>query len=193
MILIDISGTRKKIIIAVAFFLIAACIYGAFMMEGVQTSTEPKQIKYKDYIGYGGKFTYKLPAEWRTEEQKFEGNEILYHNDFISGDNKFIGFVQLWNLNIPLKKFLDESKDSAYGVINFKEYTIEPVKIKGREGYILEYIREVEGGKYIKAFEIFVMDNGNIFERFAFYMDEKTWKNDYKMFFLNIASTGELK
>jgi hypothetical protein len=67
------------------------------------------------------------------------------------------------------------------------------VKIKGREGYILEYIREVEGGKYIKAFEVFVMGKGTVFDRFAFYMDEKTWKNDYKIFFLNIASTAELK
>jgi hypothetical protein len=193
MILIDLTGVRRKIIAVLAFVLIAVCLYATFSAVEVWNSSTPDKVSYKDYTGCEGKFTYKLLADWKTKEQKFEGNEILYHNDFISSDNKILGYVQVWNLGMPLKDFIEQGKKSASELVNFKEYSMEPVKIGGKDGYILQYTREVENGKYIKAFEVFVIDKGNIFHRFAFYMDEKTWKNDFRMTFLNIAATGNYK
>lgn len=193
MIVIDISGPKRKIITALVFVLIAVCLYGAFTVVGVFNTTAPDSISYKDYTAYEGRFKYKLPSDWRTKEQKFEGNEILYHNDFISADSKILGYVQVWNLGIPLKDFIEEGKKSASQAVSFKEYSMEPVKINGKDGYILQYTREAEKDKSMKAFEIFIMDEGNVFHRFAFYMEEKTWKNDMRMFFLNIAANGKYK
>lgn len=193
MIVIDIRHNRKKIFIALLMIFIAGCIFLTYRYAAPTAGLIREEIQYKDYSGYGGKFTYKLPADWKTSEQKFQGKEILYHNDFISGDKKLVGYVQLWDLNLPIKEFIEEGKKSAGDIVNFKDYSIEPVKINGKNGYILQYTREVEKGKYVKAFEVFVMDKGNTFHRFAFYMDEKSWEQGYRMLFLNIASTANLQ
>lgn len=193
LILVDLRGMRKKVFAVLAVTVLAACIYIFFMTIGIQTSTAPDKTQYKDYTGYEGRFKYRLPADWSTAEQKFEGREILYHNDFISGDKKILGYVQVWNLNIPLKDFIEEARENAVKEVTFKEYSMEPVRINNKEGYILQYTRDADNGKYMKAFEVFIIDEGNTFHRFAFYMDEKSWKDNMRMLFLNIAATGVLK
>lgn len=193
MIVIDIGGPKRKIIAALVFVLIAVCIYGTFMAVGAFSNTAPDPISYKEYTGCDGKFKYRLPSSWRTKEQKFQGGEILYHNDFISSDSKILGYVQVWNLGISLKDFIEGGKKNVSGGENFREYSVEPLKINSKDGYILQYTREIEKGKSMKAFEVFVMDEGDIFHRFAFYMDEKVWKSDMRMNFLNLTAAGNYK
>jgi hypothetical protein len=190
---VDLRNARKKIFIVASFVLIAFCIFLLYRTNAVKTSMNPSEVKYRDYAGYGGRFTYKLPADWKTTEQKFEGNEILYHNDFFSSDKKIYGYVQLWNLNIKLKDFIEEGIAGITGIVNLKDYSLEPIKINDKQGYLLQYTKELEKGKYLKAFEVFVIDIDSTFHRFSFFMDEKSWKDEYRMFFLNIASSARYK
>lgn len=195
MILVDLRKARKVFAIAVVFFIILSCIFIINSILQDHPSLNPNEIKYSEHIGLNGKILYTLPSNWKTYEEKFAGDEIIYHNNFISEDRKINGYVEVWNLNMPLKDFLNLSKKSAVGVgiVSFKSYSIEQVKINGREGFILQYTRADNKGGYIKAFEVFIGDEKNMFHRFAFYMDEKLWKEDLKMVFLNIAASLEIK
>lgn len=186
--------STKKITLVIYCMMLCVIIISVFYRSaGVSTNSQTEDEKFKEYTGFSGKFTYKLPLSWKTSEQKFAGNEILYHNDFASDDKKIRGFVQIWNINIPLSKFISDGNNSLSGTVSFKYYTIEQIKINGLSGYLLKYSKEVENKKYTKAFEVFVMDKGDTFYRFAFYMDENDWKDEYHMYFLNIAASADLK
>ena len=193
MILVDLSRIRRGGIIAITIGIIALCLYIINGTVETQSSINIEEIKYKEYSGLNGKFSYSLPSDWKTTPEKFEGGEILYHNNFISQDKKINGYVEVWNLVMSLRDFLNESRKSAADGIAFKNYTIEPVKINGREGFILQYSKLYDKDSYIKAFEVFIMEKDNMFERFAFYIDEKKWKDENKIFFLNIAASGTSK
>lgn len=193
MLLIDIRKVRKRAAIAACFLLFALIIILTRKAVQTQAILLIEGVQYKDYSALNGRFTYKLPADWKTVEQKFGGNEIIYHNDFESADKKVHGYVQIWNLNKPLVDFLKQSQKSSAGIVYFKNYTVEPIKIDNRDGYVLQYSRRDEKNKYLKAFEVFIMERNNTFCRFAFYMDEDKWKNEYREFFLNTAAYGKVK
>lgn len=190
MMLVDLSRIRKGALVVLCAALLLICLIFAYRMAEVQTSTDINEIQYKNYSALGGEFYYKLPSAWKTTEQDFGGSEIIYHNDFLSEDRNIHGFVEVWNLNMPLIDFIKEGRKNPIGIASFKNYTIEDVKINGREGYILHYSRAGETGKYTKAFEVFIIGKGNTFYRFSFFMDETKWKNEYRMFFLNIAASA---
>lgn len=190
-----IDARKYRRLTAAALYTIVACAMLFITYRAIQTrvNTFSTDIKYKEYSGLNGTFTYKMPANWKVEEQKFGGGEVMYHSDFWSEDRKVYGYVEVWNLNKPLIDFIKQGQKSAVGIISFKYYTIEPVKINGRQGYILQYSRKTDGNKYVKAFEVFIMDEDSKFHRFAFYMDEQLWKDEYRDFFLNIAASAKLK
>lgn len=192
LILIDLRRVRKFTIIILSIMVFAAFLLAVYSILDIQTGLTVDDIQYKDYTGLDGRISYKLPSGWKTDEKKFEGGEILYHNDFTSEDKIIHGYVEVWDLNIPLIQFIKEGKKSGIGIASYKYYTVEDVKINGKEGYILHYSRAGDSNKYINAFEVFVLDKGNTFYRFAFYMDENKWKDKYRMFFLDIAATARM-
>jgi hypothetical protein len=192
LIVIDLRRVRKWIVVAVCLALGVLLLAIGYNSLETGVFTPGEDIRYKDYSGLDGRFSYKLPENWRTARESFGGREIIYHNGFSSPDGKITGYVQVWDLNIPLAEFIAEGRKSAVDIVSFKYYTVEPVKINGREGYVLQYSRGKDN-KYIKGFEVFLIDGGNRFCRFAFYMDETAWKDEYRMFFFNIAASAEFK
>lgn len=176
-------------------YLVFAVVITFFTYTAIESriNTMPVEVQYKEYTGLGNSFSYKLPETWKVEPQKFSGDEIVYHSDYSSPDRKINGYIEIWNLNMPLLNFLKEGEKSAVGVVTYKYYTVEPIKIDGREGYVLQYSRKGEENRYIKAFEIFLNAKSPMFVRFAFYMDEQLWKDEYRQFFINIAAMSKLK
>lgn len=193
LILVDVRKYRKWTGMAVYSILVCIIVILTYRTIETRTDTFSAETKYKEYTGLNGRFTYALPENWKVEEQNLGSSEIIYHSNFISDDKKINGYVEVWDLKKPLLDFLKESEKSAVGTVSFKYYTIKPIKIDDKEGYILEYSRKGEGDKYIKAFEVFLKDKESLFYRLAFYMDEQLWKDEYRELFLNMASMAKLK
>lgn len=192
MIIIDIRRFKKGFWMVLGVTMIFAVLF--FTFRAIETSGRltKEDVQYKEFKGLNGTFTYKLPSDWRTVEQNFGGGEVMYHNDFTSKDGNLRGYVQLWNLNKPLINFIKEGQKGLDSTVTFKYYTVEPIKIDGKEGYVLQYSKRDQNNKYFKAFEVFILEKDNIFCRFAFYMDEPQWKDEYREYFLNIAASARV-
>lgn len=145
-----------------------------------------------EYKAMNGNLKYKLPAEWTAKQQDIFGKEILYHNDFNSKDNKIQGFVEVWNLKGDLKEFLKQSKDISSKQNLYKDYSMEPITINDKQGYLLNYtITKVSGDSY-KGLEYFIED-GNRFYRFSFFVREADFKENMPTIFKTIVGTLEYK
>ncbi len=148
---------------------------------------------YKTYSALDGKFSFKLPSDWKAWNETFGGNEIIYHMYFVAPDNRLHGMVQVWKLEKPLKQFLEESKKSAVGVIDFKYYNIKEIMPNKKKGYLIEYSRAVDDGKYIKAQEAFIEGDANEVYRLSFYSNENDWKSYYPLIFNKVLKSFEIK
>ena len=148
---------------------------------------------FKTYSAMGGLFSFELPEAWSTSQAAFEGGEINYHLSFISKDKKIHGFVQVWKLNKSLKQFIEESKMSAVGIMDCKDFIVKEIMTSNKQGYTIEYSRANEKGEYIKAYEGFIEGYGNDVFRVSFFVPEKEWKDYYKLLFDRIISSIRIK
>lgn len=146
----------------------------------------------QQYQGLQSKLQYKLPSDWITQEKKFSGNEIIYHNDFSSKDAEIHGFVQVWNLNQDLKIFLEQSKKVAMEYNKFKEYEIKPISLKGKPGYEVTYVMITPSQAVYRGDEYFIKVNNKLI-RFAFYVREENYKENLSRIFRTITETLEFK
>lgn len=144
------------------------------------------------YEALDKKFSYKLPAEWSAKEQKFPGNEIIYHNDFNTKDLKIHGFVEVWNLNTDLKAFLEESKKISSEQNLYKSYEIKPININNKNGYLVEYTIITSNNKAYKGYEYFIK-SGDKFMRFSFFVSEDNFKESMPTIFKTIVQTFNYK
>lgn len=144
------------------------------------------------YKALDNKLSYKLPAEWVTKEQKFSGQEILYHNDFKTNDSKIYGFVEVWSLNKDLKNFLEESKKISSEQNLYKQYNISPIKINDRDGYLVSYTMITSSDIDYKGYEYFIKDSNKFF-RFSFFMKASNFKENMPTVFKTIVQTLNYK
>jgi hypothetical protein len=144
------------------------------------------------YEALDNKLSYKLPAEWSTKEQKFFGQEILYHNDFKTNDSKIYGFVEVWNLKQDLEKFLEESKKISSEQNLYKQYNISPIKINNKDGYLVCYTMITASDVDYKAYEYFIKDDDKFF-RFSFFLKESNFKENMPTVFRTIVQTLNYK
>lgn len=146
----------------------------------------------KEYQGLDKTFTYKLPDEWTSTPQNFGGNEIIYHNDFVSQDQLISGFVQVWNLREELKAFIEKGKESSYKPGEFKNFVIEPAKIGQYDGYHVSYDVTDKYGNIFKINEYYFQKNSKAF-RMSFHVREKNFRESMIAVFKAIAGTMEYK
>lgn len=144
----------------------------------------------KEYNAMNGKFTYKLPDTWSTEEKKFGGGEIIYHNSFKSKDAKIYGYIQVWHINEDLKMFLENSKLIAEKQNTYKNYNIKSETINEESAYLVEYTLLNGKDIYYKGTEYFIKTK-NGFIRFAFYTREDNYKEDLSMVFKTIVESSK--
>lgn len=140
------------------------------------------------YDGLNKKLNYKLPEGWPVKEQKFSGNEIIYHNDFTSKDNKIHGFVEVWNSSKDLRTFLEQSKKISSEQNLYKAYKLEPITINDRSGYLVKYTMLTSYDAEYDGYEYFLRDHGKFF-RFSFFVKKSDFKEDMPIIFENIVKT----
>lgn len=184
---------RLKLICAFSFVLIIVvyttlyysgrlpAAYAAFT-ENIGRSKVSRQI-FESYNVMNNTFHFELPDTWTTYEESFKGGEILYHMNYISGDKRIHGFVQVWKLSEPLKQFIDKSKESAVGVVEFKHYDIKEIAADNKKGYLMDYSRANQKGEYIRAYEAFIEGFSDKAYRLSFFVPEKEWRDYYKILF----------
>ena len=177
------------IIILVLFLLSVNFTFGpiAATFRNSMEYQKAERQPLKKYSALDGKFEFYLPADWTTMQETFSGGEIIYNIFFASKDKKIHGFVQVWDIDKPLKQFIDESKHAAVGVIDFKYYRVKEITINNNKGYLLDYSRKDNNDKYIKSYETFVEgSNGRIY-RASFFVDEQNWKSNFLILFNRIT------
>jgi hypothetical protein len=205
--LIEVVNMMKLLVVKRTFvFLLGALVLSLFLMsinftfspivETFKNSLEYQKSErqvLKKYSALQGKFEFSLPADWITMEEAFSGGEIIYNIFFMSKDKTVNGFVQVWDIEKPLKQFIDESKKAAVGVVDFKYYKVKEITINNNKGYLLDYSRKSNQNKYIKAYETFVEGNNGRIYRASFFVEEQNWKQQYLILFNRITRSFVIK
>jgi len=147
-------------------------------------STTPIDIMKKiEAKGLG--FSFSFPSAFQVNEQSFAGNEILYHVDFSNKSKDIHGFVQVWNLQTPLKDFLINSKSTSPG--NFKDFKMSEIKINNLDGYLWDYT-SVNDSNSVKALEAFFQKDGKMY-RLSYFVPEKSFNKEHEKIFMNILDS----
>lgn len=133
-----------------------------------------------------------MPAKWSGIQQKFQGGEILYNNDFKSDDTKIQGFVQEWNTSGDLKSFLESSKKISEIQNDIKNYKMTPITIKQFNGYLVNYEMTTSPKESYKAYEYFLKDKDK-FIRFSFFVKSDNFKENMITIFETIVETMNYK
>jgi len=186
-----------------SFILIAALIIAVFstgklpevytaFSENIGYEKVARQL-FETYNVMDNSFHFELPDSWETQESFFTGGEILYHLNFISQDKKINGFVQVWRLSGPLKQFIEESEKAATGAVEFKYFNIRDIAADNKKGYLLDYSRANQEGKYNRAYEAFIEGYSNKIYRLSFFVKEKEWRKYYQILFDRIIKSIEIK
>ncbi len=142
----------------------------------------------KTYSALEGRIIYRLPENWESHTKDFHSKEILYHNDFNSEDMKISGFIQVWNYKQELKEFLEKSKEISLKENKVENYKMEPIKISGHEGYVINYKMTTSPGIKYVAYEYFLR-NKDEFIRFSFFVKEEYYKENMTVIFESLVST----
>ena len=130
-------------------------------------------------------YTYKLPKSWTTEEEKFPGGEIVYHNSFISNDGNLHGYVQVWQLRRDLENFIQDIKKNSEVENSIYEYKVSDYKYGNLKGFKVLYKIKTKNDNYV-AYEYFIKLKDN-FIRFSFYTKEKDFKESMESNFETIV------
>jgi hypothetical protein len=173
-----------------ALFLMSINFSFGPILETFQNSLEYQKAErqvMKRYDALQGDFEFSLPADWTTMEEPFSGGEIIYNIFFASKDKNINGFVQVWDIDKPLKQFIDESKQAAVGVVDFKYYRVKDILINNHKGYLLDYSRKSNQKGYIRAYETFVEGNNGRIYRASFFVEEQNWRQQYLILFNRIT------
>lgn len=142
----------------------------------------------KEYYMLDNTYLYKLPENWNTRIRKFTGNEIIYHNEFVSEDNVIRGVVQAWNINMNLEKFLKSSEQISSKQNIIENYKMQPIDLGGNKGYEVTYSIVDKEKNIYKSFEYFIPKKDG-FVRFSFFVNEANFKESMLQVFRTIVNT----
>lgn len=187
---------KKKIgviVIIIGLMMVLISLEHHFDENIKTTSLLQNDIKsLKQYEVPNKNIYYKLPSEWSTEEEKFSGGEIIYHNGFISNNGELHGFVQVWNLRQDLKNFFQESKKVSETQNIISGYKLTEKDYNRDEGYKLVYNLVSKNKNKYKAYEYYIKDK-DCFIRFAFYVNEDKFKENLPTNFETIVKSYVIK
>lgn len=192
---------KRALVLIVGIAILAlffASIYYAFnpIAQTFKNSIEYQKAErqpLKKYTALQDKFEFMLPSAWSAMEQAFSGGEIIYSLAFMSDDKKIHGIMQVWDIDKPLKQFIDESKKSAVGIVDFKYYRVKELKSGQNKGYLLDYSRRSAQDKYVRAYEAFIEGADNRIYRVSFFVEEENWKPQYIILFNRIIRSLTIK
>ena len=137
-------------------------------------------ITYKEFISKKSGISFKYPAIFNANEQDFTGGEILFHVDLISKDLYYHGFVEVWQLNVSLEKFLSSSlRTSTLGFVNFSKKNITSNNLTG---ILWKYNVKGSGNKEFKCLEAFLIKDSKMYRVSLFIPSEKYSNMNYDIF-----------
>ncbi len=191
---------RKNVIISVFILAFAILVsLNTIFVPTIETFKDNREKKtlakqtYKEYKVLDDKFSFKLPRDWTTWNESFEGGEIVYSLFFKSPDAKLHGFIQVWNIKKPLEQFVNESKMAAVGAVDYKYYDVSQIMVDRKIGYLMDYSRQNAEGNYYKGYEALIEGDNNKIYRASFFVEEKDWKSFYKMVFNTIIQSFKIR
>ena len=157
---------------------------GSFAEAGCFKKRAPE--KFSTYKSLTGNFSFHYPSAFIINEREFSGDEILCHVDFHDKKNVSHGFIQVWNLSIPLYKFLDKSK--AVSQQNYKYLKLTYLTVDGVDGYYWDYVVLTANMGAFKGSEVFFEKKGLMY-RISWFVPEKLWNGEKEKTFKQIVDS----
>lgn len=143
---------------------------------------EYKNIKIKDYG-----ITYYLPQSFNLNTIDLNDKVVLYHADFISSDKNIRGIVEVLNIG-DLKTYLEKSKKSATGAVDFKYFNIYNKKVANKNAFVVEYLRRGNDNRYYRAYEYFIPTSQGYVFRMSFFIPDDIFNNNFYNLFEDIVN-----
>lgn len=186
---------KKKLEVFLVVITLMTLLFG--IGEIIKEQLKPVSFMQNDikelrnFEALDGNISYKLPSKWTTSTETFPGGQIVYHNNFKSEDLLISGFVQVWNYEDDLKKFLDMSKKVSESENKIKNYKITNIKVNGKEGYMIKYNMKSKKIDYT-VYEYFIKRQKG-FVRFSFFTRNKNFREYMGTLYDSIVRTLEIK
>lgn len=128
--------------------------------------------QFNSYESIEGKISFDYPVDFTLSPQKLPGNEIIYHIDYTDDREMIRGFVQVWNLEMPLERFLKGSLETSN--IRFLEFKSGNAILDSMPGILWEYTLRGNDGIEYKGMEVFAQENEKMF-RISCFVPLKDW------------------
>lgn len=177
---------KKKLEVFLVVITLMTLLFG--IGEIIKEQLKPVSFMQNDikelrnFEALDGNISYKLPSKWTTSTETFPGGQIVYHNNFKSEDLLISGFVQVWNYEDDLKRFLDMSKKVSESENKIKNYKITNIKVSGKEGYMIKYNMKSKKIDYT-VYEYFIKRQ-KVLSDFLSLQEIKTLGNTWELYMI---------
>lgn len=146
---------------------------------------------FKKYRALEGNLSYSLPQSWIASEGSSSRENVIYFNEFVSDDTYTHGFIQIIKTKDDMKKLIDVDIKEINDM-GIKDYTLNPAKVKGHDGYILQYSLNVNNNKTNKNYTYYIKNQDYIIKA-SFVINDEKHKENTPIFLQNIVNTISFK
>lgn len=167
-------------------------VNGSLSNREIQATTilsTPSNNKFNSIKALADSLSFSFPSTFTLNEKVISGGEILYHVDFNDRSKDINGFVQVWNLNTPLKEFLEQSKYTS--LQSFSDFSMSPINVNGASGYKWSYTSKGETQTY-KSMEVFLQKGSKMY-RVSYFTPIKLWNKAQENIYNSIVNSIKIK
>jgi len=188
--IIYISNFRKKTVLILAAFLFWILMFftaSHFSNIDSEMNTSAKHlVEYSTYESTEGGFSFNYPSSFTLIPRSFSGNDILYHIDLHDAAGTGYGFIQIWNMSMPLAEFLEKSKETSQ--LEYKYFSSRKMRINGFTGYYWDYSALGSNNSYYKGSEVFLEGKDQMY-RISYFIPENQWTEAQKEIFTTMVKS----
>ncbi len=188
--IILIGNFRRKLAFVLAAILFWTLMFFAasyFAGNAPEMNASVKRlVEYSTYESPEGGFSFNYPSTFTPTPRSLSGNDIPYHVDLRDTSGPGYGFVQIWNLSMPLAEFLEKSK--AASQLKYKYFSSRKMKVNGFTGYYWDYSVLSSNNIYYKGNEIF-LEGKNQMYRISYFVPENQWNEAQKEIFTSMVKS----
>ena len=188
--IIFIRNFRRKIVLVLAalvFWILMFFTASYFAHSNSEMNASAKRlVEYSSYESTEGGFAFNYPSTFTFTPRSFSGNDILYHVDFQDTAGSGYGFVQIWNMYMPLGEFLEKSKEASR--LKYKYFSDRKMKVNGFTGYYWDYSVLGSNNTYYKGSEVFLEGKDKMY-RISYFIPENQWNETQKEIFTNMVKS----
>lgn len=188
--IIFIKNYRAKIIFALAalaFWMLmffTASYFSQVNQDMDAIATKPTE--YLKYESAEGGFSFSYPSGFSISPKSFPGGDILSHVDIHDSKSQGYGFVQIWNMTVPVKDFLEKSRETSK--LEYKYFNSRRMRVGGFYGYYWDYSVLSGNNTYYKGSEVF-LEGKNKMYRISYFLPETLWNDEQNEIFTNMVKS----